>query len=72
MPPGTSAGEDVTPEQLSLARRLRDPKTIVSLAVPVILLVLLLRALPGFRLEELPGHILAADGRLLALAFLVY
>jgi uncharacterized protein (TIRG00374 family) len=40
--------------------------------VPVVLLVLLLRALPGFRLEELPAHILAADGRLLVLAFVVY
>lgn len=66
------AGEEVSPEQLSLSRRLRDPRTIVSLGVPVVLLVLLLRALPGFRLEELPGHILSADARLLALAFVVY
>ena len=68
-----AAGRDeVSAEQVSLARRLRDPRTIISIIVPVLLLVLLVRALPGFRLQELPGRILAADPLLLLAAFVVY
>ena len=67
-----SVPEELKPEQVSLGRRLTDPRTIISIVVPIVLLVLLLRALPGFRLEELPGHVLAADGRLLLAAFAVY
>jgi glycosyltransferase 2 family protein len=63
---------DVGAEQISLARRLRDPRTIVSIVLPLLLLVLLARALPGFHLEELPGRILSADPRFLLLALAVY
>ena len=48
-------------EQLSLGRRLRQPRTIISLVVPLLLLVLLARTLPGFDLEALPGIIGAAN-----------
>jgi hypothetical protein len=66
------AASEVGGEQISLARRLRDPRTIVSIVLPLLLLVLLARALPGFHLEELPGRILAADPRFLLLALGVY
>lgn len=63
---------EITAEQLSLVRRLRQPRTLISLVLPVLLLVLFARSLPGFHLDELPGKILAANGALLAVAFLVY
>jgi len=71
------SGEDrrsdrVTADQLSLGRRLRQRRTIVSLVLPLVLLVLFARALPGFRLEELPGLILRANPLLLLVAFTVF
>ncbi|HEX5014116.1 MAG TPA: lysylphosphatidylglycerol synthase transmembrane domain-containing protein [Candidatus Limnocylindrales bacterium] len=62
----------VDPDALSLGRRMRQPKTIISLVVPIVLLLLFVRALPGFHLEDLPGLILAANGWLLLAAFAVY
>lgn len=74
--PGTATNgapePEVTPDQLSLSRRLRQPRTIVSLVLPLVLLVLFVRSLPGFRLDELPDKILRADGLLLLLAFGVF
>ncbi len=66
------SGEEVTAESISLLRRLKDPRTIVSLVVPLALLLLLVRALPGFQLDELPAAILSANPWLLLAAFLVY
>jgi uncharacterized protein (TIRG00374 family) len=66
------AEADVSADQLSLARRLRQPRTIVSLVLPIFLLLLFVRSLPGFRLEELPGKILAANPALLGVAFVVF
>ena len=59
-------------DQLSLASRMRRPRTLISLALPLLLLLLVVVALPGFRLNELPGKILAANPLLLIAAFLVY
>jgi uncharacterized protein (TIRG00374 family) len=64
--------QDVSAEQLSLARRLRQPRTIASLVVPLIVLLLILVNLPGFKLDRLPSLILAANGGLLVAAFVVY
>jgi uncharacterized protein (TIRG00374 family) len=74
---GAPAGDagpaaDVTSEQLSLGRRLRQPRTIVSILVPILVLVLLAVSLPGFRLDRLPGLILGADPWLLLAAFVAY
>ena len=66
------AAADVSPDQLSLVRRLRSPRTIISLAVPLVLIVLLARSLPGFQLDQLPSRILAANPWLLLAAFLIY
>ncbi len=63
---------EVTNEQISLARRLREPRTIISLVLPLVLLALLLRALPGFQLDQLPGKILAANPLILAAAFAIH
>jgi len=73
---GPSAGPigdpDVTAEQLSLGRRLRQPRTIVSLVLPLVLLVLFARSVPGFHLDEVPDKILRANGPLLLLAFAIF
>ncbi|HEY7940992.1 MAG TPA: lysylphosphatidylglycerol synthase transmembrane domain-containing protein [Candidatus Limnocylindrales bacterium] len=66
------AAAEVSSDQLSLVRRLRSPRTIISLAVPIVLIVLLARSLPGFELDQLPSRILAADPWLLLAAFLIY
>jgi uncharacterized protein (TIRG00374 family) len=71
-PAGDAAERELPPDQLSLGRRLRQPRTIVSLVLPLVLLALFVRSLPGFRLEELPAKILAANMGLLLLAFVVF
>ena len=63
---------EISGEQLSIVRRLRQPRTIVSLVLPIVLLLLFVRSLPGFKLEELPGKVLAANPLLLAAAFLIF
>jgi uncharacterized protein (TIRG00374 family) len=63
---------DVSADQLSLARRLRQPRTIISLVLPLILLILFVRSLPGFHLEELPDKILGANRLVLFLAFGIF
>jgi glycosyltransferase 2 family protein len=69
-PPSDEAGPP--PESISLARRLRDPRTIISIVLPLILLALIALNLEGFQLERLPGTILAADPLLLLAAFGIY
>ena len=66
------SADRVSADSLSLGRRLRQPKTIVSLVLPIILLFFFARALPGFKLDELPGHILRANPLLLLAAFAVF
>jgi glycosyltransferase 2 family protein len=66
------ADQIVERDQLSLARRLRDPRTIVSIVLPIILLGLLVTQLPGFRLDEALARIGGANPMLLLAAFAVY
>lgn len=63
---------EVRPEQLSLSARLRQPRTIISIVLPIALLVLFVMSLPGFKLEELPDKILGANPWLLLAAFAIY
>jgi uncharacterized protein (TIRG00374 family) len=63
---------EVEREQLSLTRRLRQPRTIISLVLPIVLLALFVKSLPGFHLEELPDKILAANPWLLLAAFTIF
>jgi uncharacterized protein (TIRG00374 family) len=64
--------EEISAESLSLGRRLRQPRTIISLVLPLFLLVLLVRALPGFDLAQLPTLIGRANPVLLLGAFGIY
>lgn len=66
-----NAGVDAAPPP-SLADRLRQRRTIVSIAVPLIVLALVLLNLPGFQLGRLTALILGASPLLLALGFTVY
>ena len=72
--PERSEGSErsVDADQVSLGRRLRQPRTIVSIVLPLVLLVLFVRGLPGFRLDQLPDKILHANGLLLLAAFAIY
>ena len=73
--PAPDAGptdEEVRADQLSLSKRLRQPRTLISLILPIVLLALFLVALPGFELEQLPGKIAAANPLLLLSALVVF
>jgi len=70
--PPSAPDPEVSPEQLSLSRRLRQPRTIISLVLPLVLLALFVRSLPGFHLDELPDKILQANGLLLLAAFGIF
>ncbi len=63
---------EIDTDQVSLGRRLRQPRTILSIVLPLFLLVLFARSLPGFNLSALPGEIMAANPWLLLVAFLVF
>jgi uncharacterized protein (TIRG00374 family) len=63
---------EVSPDQLSLGRRLRQPRTIISIILPIVLLLLFVRALPGFEVDQLPGKILATNPAYLLAAFTVF
>ncbi len=71
-PARTARADDESARQLDLGRRLRQPRTIVSLVLPIVLLVLFVRSLPGFKLDELPAAIFASNGWLLLAALAVY
>lgn len=62
---------EVTPEQISLGRRLRQPRTIISIAVPLAIIVVFV-GLNREQLARVPELILAANGLLVLAAFVVY
>ena len=66
------AESEVRADQLSLGARLRQPRTIISLVLPILLLALFAKSLPGFKLEELPGKILGSNPWLLIGAFVIF
>ncbi len=66
------SADQLSADQLSLGRRLRQPRTLVSILVPIIVLVLLVVSLPGFKLDRLPGLILGANPWLLLAALGAY
>lgn len=66
------AGEpEVSPDQLSLARRLRQPRTILSIAVPLAIIVIF-AWLNRDQLGRVPGLILKANPGLVVLAFVIF
>ena len=70
--PAPADEREVEREQLSLTRRLRQPRTIISLVLPIVLLLLFARALPGFELDKLPAVIGRANPLLLLAAFAIF
>ncbi len=63
---------EVTSDQVSLTRRLRQPRTIISLILPVVLLVLVFKVVLSIDFAELVDAVLAANKWLLLAAFAVY
>jgi len=55
-----------------LSKRLRDPRTIIAIVLPIALVVLILAALPGFHLDQLVDVIKNANPWLLLAALGVY
>ena len=53
--------EHVEEGAIPISRRLRNPRTIVSIVLPIVVLLLLAVALPGFHLDQLPSLILNAN-----------
>jgi glycosyltransferase 2 family protein len=58
-------------EGMSLARRLRQPRTILSIAIPIAVIAVFV-ALNGAQLSKVPSLILAANPVLVLAAFLVF
>jgi uncharacterized protein (TIRG00374 family) len=46
---------------IPLSRRLRSPRAIISIVLPIVVLLLVLAALPGFKLDQLPALISQAN-----------
>ena len=58
-------------EQMSLARRLRQPRTILSIAVPIVVIAVFV-TINGAQLSKVPTLILAANPLLVLAAFLIF
>jgi glycosyltransferase 2 family protein len=71
--PATTSDDDapVEPGQLSVTRRLRQPRTILSIAVPLVIIAIFFW-LNGDRLVEVPKLLLQADWRYVAVAFAIF
>jgi uncharacterized protein (TIRG00374 family) len=71
--PAKPADDDapVRPEQLSIRRRLLQPRTILSITVPLVIIAIFFW-LNGDRLVEVPKLLLQADPRYVALAFGIF
>jgi hypothetical protein len=59
-------------QAIPLGQRLRDPRTIVSIVVPILFLLLFIAALPGFKLDQLPALIAGANPWWLLAALGIY
>jgi len=64
--------ENVEQGAVPLSKRLRNPRAIVSIVVPLMVLLLLAAALPGFHLDRLPALILNANPWWLLAAVCIY
>lgn len=70
-PPVATTETEPDAEQMSLRRRLRQPRTILSIAVPIAIIAIFV-AINGQQLERVPELILAANPWLVLAAFLVF
>jgi glycosyltransferase 2 family protein len=64
--------EDVSADQLSLARRLRQPRTLFSILFPIAIIALILLNARGFKLDQLGQTLLRANLPLVVAAFVAY
>lgn len=64
--------EDVEEGAVPLSSRLRSPRTIVSIVVPILVVVLVLAALPGFKLDQLAKYLSEANPWWLLAALAIY
>jgi uncharacterized protein (TIRG00374 family) len=64
--------DEVPPEQVSLGRRLHDPRTIISIVVPLVLVVLIAATVGNFHFDELLGYVVGANPLILLAAFGIY
>jgi uncharacterized protein (TIRG00374 family) len=62
---------DVSPEQVSLARRLRQPRTWISILVPLTIITIFV-LINRDQLGQVPDKVLRANFGLIALAFAIY
>lgn len=69
----SSAGEsEVTTDQVSLGRRLRQPRTILSLVLPIVLIVLVFRVAFNIDVNQLVDGVARSNKLLLLAGFLVF
>jgi len=66
-----AAGTPATAEQMSIVRRLRQPRTILSILVPLAIIVVAVAA-NWKDMKEVPNQIAHANGALILLAFVIY
>jgi uncharacterized protein (TIRG00374 family) len=69
---GAAPEPEVGTDQLSLGRRLRQPRTIISIAIPILLLVLIFRLVLNIDVNELVAAIGGANPWLLLAAFGIF
>ncbi|HEV8282578.1 MAG TPA: lysylphosphatidylglycerol synthase transmembrane domain-containing protein, partial [Candidatus Limnocylindrales bacterium] len=70
-PPIEGSEREVDTEGMSLARRLRQPRTILSIAVPIAVIAIFV-AVNGAQLSKVPSLVLGANPALVLLAFIVF
>ena len=70
-PPLDGSERDVDTEGMSLARRLRQPRTILSIAIPIAVIAIFV-ALNGAQLSKVPSLVLGANPVLVLAAFVVF
>lgn len=64
-------GPEPDAEQMSIARRLRQPRTIISIAVPLIIIAVFV-TINGAQLQKVPGLILGMNPVLALAAFVIF
>ncbi len=69
--PATEIEREPDPEGMSLSARLRQPRTIISIAIPIVVIAIYV-AINGTQLQRVPGLVLGANPLLILLAFLVF
>jgi glycosyltransferase 2 family protein len=70
-PASAEPDQEVTAEQVSLSRRLRQPRTIISILVPLAIIAAFI-GINGAALSKVPGLIAGANPALVGVAFLIF